>query len=139
MKIQLSIRKNVNNRPTKVGRLKNYGLKGDLSVVSQDICLLHRFHSENAVDQSDLIMDFDFCDHSNGGLADITGLDILVTSTAEAASAGAATLAAQGCGKNIGSLECAKIFKPSEKKAYYEEKFKKYKLMEKRMWQEEKL
>ncbi|MBQ4116599.1 MAG: hypothetical protein IJD37_04405 [Clostridia bacterium] len=69
-------------------------------------------------------------------IADITGIDILITSTAEAASAGAAILAAKGCGKNIGSLECTNVFKPSNKKTYYEEKYKKYKLMEKRMWQE---
>lgn len=69
-------------------------------------------------------------------IADITGLDILIPSTAESASAGAAILAAKGCGKELGALECTKVFKPSDKKEYYENKYRKYKTMEKRMWQE---
>ena len=70
-------------------------------------------------------------------IADVTGLEILTTSTAEAASAGAAVLAAQGCGRSIDRLECTGVYRPSEKKAYYEEKFKKYVATEKKMWAEE--
>lgn len=72
-------------------------------------------------------------------IADVTGLEILIPSTAEAASAGAAVLAAQGCGKDIGSLECTKAFKPSERSAFYCEKYEKYKSLEKKMWLEERL
>jgi len=67
-------------------------------------------------------------------ISDITGLDIITTDTAEAASAGAAMLAAKGCGKTLKKLESAKIFDPSERKAYYSEKFEKYKKIEKNMW-----
>ena len=69
-------------------------------------------------------------------IADVTGLEILTTSTAEAASAGAAILAAKGCGQDLGTLECTKVYKPSERKAFYEEKYRKYRVIEKRMWQE---
>lgn len=70
-------------------------------------------------------------------IADVTGLDILIPETAEAASAGAAVLAAQGCGVNLGTLKTTGIFKPSERREYYNKKYEKYILLENRMWQEE--
>lgn len=67
-------------------------------------------------------------------IADITGLEILVPSTAEAASAGAAMLAAKGCGKKIDSLPFANKFIPSVKSLYYNEKYKKYEQIQRNMW-----
>lgn len=69
-------------------------------------------------------------------IADVTGLEILITSTEEAASAGAAILAAEGCGKDLGSLECTRSFKPSERSKSYDEKYKQFKALEKKLWQE---
>ena len=70
-------------------------------------------------------------------IADVTGLEILTTSTAEAASAGAAVLAAKGCGKNIGTLKCTGAYRPSEKQLYYDNKFKKFVATERKMWAED--
>lgn len=70
-------------------------------------------------------------------IADVTGLQISVPTTAEAASAGAAILAAQGCGMCAGTLKTAKVFTPSARKQYYESKFEKFKQLEKKLFQEE--
>ena len=70
-------------------------------------------------------------------IADVTGMKISVTTTAEAAGAGAAILASMGCGKAIQSLECEKSYYPSQNQAYYEEKYKKYREIEKKLWQKE--
>ena len=69
-------------------------------------------------------------------ISDITGLEIMVPTTFEAAGAGAAILAAKATGKNLKSLECAKIFMPSDKKEMYEEKYKLYRRTEKKLWAE---
>lgn len=68
-------------------------------------------------------------------IADITDLTVVVPSTAEAASAGAAILAARACGKELGSLPCAKSYPPSGKRVYYQEKYQKYRKTEKKLWQ----
>ena len=68
-------------------------------------------------------------------ISDITGMEISVPETEEAAGAGAAILASMACGKKLPSLECHKSFKPSEKQPYYEEKYKKYRKIEKKLWQ----
>lgn len=70
-------------------------------------------------------------------IADVTGLQICVPTTAEAASAGAAILAAQGCGMPAGKLETAKVYSPSARTAYYQEKFNRFKQLETRLFQEE--
>lgn len=67
-------------------------------------------------------------------IADITGLEIMVPSTFEAAGAGAAMLAALSCGKKIMPLKCVKTFKPSDKKDLYDEKYKLYRKIEKKLW-----
>ena len=69
-------------------------------------------------------------------IADITGLEILVPSTFEAAGAGAAILAARATGEMLDSLECAKSFKPSDKKNMYDEKYKLYRKIESKLWSE---
>ena len=56
--------------------------------------------------------------------------------TRVAAGAGAAILAAEGCGKNLGSLECTRSFVPSDRAEYYNEKYKQFKALEKKLWQE---
>lgn len=68
-------------------------------------------------------------------IADITGMEVYVPSNSEAASAGAARLAAVGCGKDIGALECAYSYKPSERKESYNKKFIKYTKIEKKLWE----
>ncbi|MBQ6702371.1 MAG: hypothetical protein IJN17_05390 [Clostridia bacterium] len=70
-------------------------------------------------------------------IADVTGMEIQIPSTEEAASAGAAVLAANGCGKNLGSLGRASVFSPSERQAYYNEKYEKFCKLEKKMWEED--
>ncbi len=60
-------------------------------------------------------------------IADATQMQILVPKTAEAAGAGAAMLAAKGCGKTLPSLSYAKSYRPNEsKRAYYQRKYEKY-------------
>ncbi len=62
-------------------------------------------------------------------IADATGMKILVPKTAEAAGAGAAMLAAKGCGKALPSLTYAKTYMPlEERKEYYEKKFANYQM-----------
>ncbi len=60
-------------------------------------------------------------------LADGTGMHILVPTTAEAAGAGAALLAAKGCGKVLPPLSYARSYQPAaDKRAYYTRKYEKY-------------
>ena len=69
-------------------------------------------------------------------IADITGMEVFVPTCFEAASAGAARLAAIGCGKDIGSLKCAGSYKPCEElREYYDRMFKKYIRIEKNIWE----
>lgn len=70
-------------------------------------------------------------------IADITGMKISVPKTEEAAGAGAAILASMACGKTLSGLECKKSYEPSEMQLYYEEKYQKYKKIEKKLWQKE--
>lgn len=69
-------------------------------------------------------------------IADVTGLEIMIPSTFEAAGAGAAILAARATGEDLKSLECVKSFRPSDKKDMYEEKYKLYRKIEKKLWVE---
>ncbi len=67
-------------------------------------------------------------------ISDITGLEIFIPSTFEAASAGASMLAAIACGQNPESLNTVKSFKPSDKKDYYNKKYTLYKDLENKLW-----
>ncbi len=60
-------------------------------------------------------------------IADVIGMTILVPKTAEAAGAGAAILAANGCGKELPCLTYTKTYSPLEEhKEYYEKKYARY-------------
>ena len=67
-------------------------------------------------------------------IADVTGLEIMVPSTFEAACAGAAILASRATGEELQQLNCTKSFKPSNKKSMYDEKYKIYRKIEKKLW-----
>jgi len=67
-------------------------------------------------------------------IADITGMEILVPSTEEAASAGAAMLAAKAAGKELPCLGYEKIYTPSERMVSYEEKYQNYRSIEHKLW-----
>lgn len=66
-------------------------------------------------------------------ISNATGLEIMVPSTAEAAGAGAAMLAARATGNPVKSLACTKFYVPVDKAAY-ENKFKKYRSIETKLW-----
>lgn len=70
-------------------------------------------------------------------IADVTGMQILVPQTTEAAGAGAAGLAAKAVGETIPALSGADIYRPSEQAKEYEEKYQKYRKIEKRLWAQE--
>ncbi len=59
-------------------------------------------------------------------IADVTGLTLTVPTTAEAAGAGAAILAAKAAGVNLNPLAAAKKFTPAEDRSPYEERYGKY-------------
>lgn len=67
-------------------------------------------------------------------IADVTGMKIKVTSTPEAAGAGAAILASRASGENIGPLSIGKSYTPSAMREAYNEKYKKYKAIERKLW-----
>lgn len=67
-------------------------------------------------------------------IADITGMEILVPSTEEAASAGAAILAAKAAGKDLPCLTYEKSYTPTERKGAYEEKYQLYRSLEYKLW-----
>ena len=71
-------------------------------------------------------------------IANISGVEILVPETEEAAGAGAAMLAARSCGEYLSPLQCAKHYSPSSKQQDYEEKYRKYRRIEKKLWLEKK-
>ena len=70
-------------------------------------------------------------------ISDITGLAVVVPTTAEAASAGAAILAAMAAGKTLGVLPCVKHYFPTKNHTYYQEKYEKYRKIEKKLWKED--
>ena len=59
-------------------------------------------------------------------IADITGMKVMVPVTEEAAGAGAARLAALGCGEKVPHLGYERTFSPSERKKAYEDKYRRY-------------
>lgn len=73
-------------------------------------------------------------------IADVTGMELTVPVTSEAAGAGAAIMAGQGVGafsrENPPSIPYGRKYLPGEYSRSYQEKFQKYCAMEKKMWQE---
>lgn len=66
-------------------------------------------------------------------IADVTSLEIFVPSTEEAAGTGAATLAARAVGAELPCLSYSRCYQPARS---YEEKYRQYRTLEKRLWQE---
>lgn len=71
-------------------------------------------------------------------IADVTGMELTVPVTSEAAGAGAAIMAGQGVGafsrENPPSIPYGRKYLPGEYSASYQEKFQKYCALEKKMW-----
>ncbi len=70
-------------------------------------------------------------------IADVTGMTIKIPETGEAASAGAAILAADGIGEAVEPLKSAMEYKPGAQKEVYMQKYKKFRTIEKKLWQQE--
>lgn len=66
-------------------------------------------------------------------IANATGMEIMVPSTAEAAGAGAAMLAAKACGKDIQPMACKEIYIPAQHEVY-ENKYARYRGIEAKLW-----
>lgn len=69
-------------------------------------------------------------------IADVTGMEILVPSTSEAAGAGAAMLAAKAAGRELEPLAYPYKYRPTDAGTMYEEKYRRYRIIEKKLWQE---
>ncbi len=69
-------------------------------------------------------------------IADITGLEILVPSTAEAAGAGAAMLAAKAAGEMLPALTYETKYTPMWDEAARERRYARYRSVEKKLWEE---
>ncbi len=67
-------------------------------------------------------------------ISDVTGMTIHVPKNPEAAGAGAAMLAAMAAGDIISPLEIKHTYAPSDYSKVYEEKYKKYRSIEKKLW-----
>lgn len=67
-------------------------------------------------------------------ISDATGLALTVPSTAEAAGAGAAILAARACGVTLSPLEGAFTYEPSDAKEIYEVRYQKYCDIKNKLW-----
>ncbi len=72
-------------------------------------------------------------------IADATGMKITVPKTTEAASAGAARLAAMAIGQNLPPLENGYTYIPSARAEDYDRKYQTYRAVEKRLWKQEAL
>ena len=68
-------------------------------------------------------------------ISDVTGMEIKVPSTTEAAGAGAALLAGKGIGDKISPLSYDSTYVPSMLVGAYEEKYNKYREIEKKLWE----
>ena len=64
-------------------------------------------------------------------------MTIHVPKTPEAAGAGAAMLAARAAGDTLAPLEIKHTYTPSERKDAYEEKYRMFRSIEKKLWAEE--
>lgn len=73
-------------------------------------------------------------------IADVTGLELTVPVTSEAAGAGAAIMAGQGVGafsrENPPSIAYGKTYLPGQYRESYQKKFETYCRLEKKMWQD---
>lgn len=67
-------------------------------------------------------------------IADVVGMEVKMPRTTEAACAGAARLAAKAMGRDIKTLGFAHTYVPSKYAKAYREKYKKYRMIEKRLW-----
>jgi len=67
-------------------------------------------------------------------IADAIGVVVKVPQTTEAASAGAVILAAKAVDESIAPLSCSYTYIPSDRTEAYNEKYKKYRMIEKRIW-----
>ena len=67
-------------------------------------------------------------------IADVTGMKIRIPVTPEAAGAGAAMLAAQAAGQQLPALEVGRICEPGAMKTAYEEKYNKFRSIERKLW-----
>ena len=68
-------------------------------------------------------------------IADVTGMTVKIPSTTEAAGAGAAILAARAVGEKPAPLKIASIYAPSAHAKDYDEKYERYRAIEKKLWQ----
>lgn len=67
-------------------------------------------------------------------IADVIGVQVKIPQTTEAACAGAAILAAKAVHKSVAPLSCGETCLPSERRKSYDEKYKKYRSIEKKLW-----
>lgn len=72
-------------------------------------------------------------------IADVTNMKILIPVTPEAAGAGAAMLAAKAAGNDLPGLQIEECYSPAQNRAQYEEKYSKYRAVEKKLWGTEEL
>lgn len=70
-------------------------------------------------------------------MSDVTGLELFVPTTAEAAGAGAARLASMAGGSLLPPLSVRDSYKPGKWAAAYEEKYRRYRMLEKRIFSKE--
>ena len=70
-------------------------------------------------------------------IADVTGMKICVPDITEAASAGAAILAAKAVDQLMPHLPYSKIYVPTELTKFYDEKYVRYQIIEKKLWAQE--
>ena len=70
-------------------------------------------------------------------MSDVTGLELFVPTTAEAAGAGAARLAAMASGEELSPLPVKDSYKPGRRSAWYEEKYRRYRTFEKKIFSKE--
>lgn len=71
-------------------------------------------------------------------IADVTGVQVKIPETTQVASVGAALLAAKAAGDKVAEISCKSVFTPTSMKEEYNKKYKKYRELEKTLWEEEK-
>lgn len=71
-------------------------------------------------------------------IADVTGVQVKIPETTQVASVGAALLAAKASGHKETDISCKSVFTPTSMKEEYNKKYKKYREIERTLWEEEK-
>ena len=71
-------------------------------------------------------------------IADVTGMQVKIPQTTQVASVGAALLAAKSAGDKETEISLKSVFTPTSMKEEYNKKYKKYRELEKTLWEEEK-